>query len=101
MITDLSEIWHMDMMKKGAIPNFSSLSATILDDPNVYDSVHSLVSSTWKSWDRIICTIMILWQSGRINHFYDARVGRNEDSIMFGKYIMNNIAKTIAETTYM
>ena len=54
MITDLSEIWHMDMMKKGAIPNFSNLSATILDDPNVYDSVCSLFSSIWKSWDRII-----------------------------------------------
>lgn len=54
----------MDMMKKGAIPNFSSLSATILDDPNVYDSVHSLVSSTWKSWDRIICDhddIVTIW----------------------------------------
>lgn len=64
MITDLSEIWHMDMMKKGAIPNFSNLSPTILDDPNVYDSVHSLVSSTWKSWDRIICDhhdIVTIW----------------------------------------
>lgn len=51
MITGLSEIWDK---KKGAIPNFSNLSATTLDDPNVYDSVCSLVSSTWKSWDRVI-----------------------------------------------